>query len=110
MVVVAGYLNDCFAGLGFAPTPGGQVDEVRETVNEKVHRTVDALAKIRVVVQGEPCRKFGNTPLRACDRCATRPAKDAEVEVEATAGAQRTVEALRGCLKRRGVKVHMVSE
>ena len=47
---------------------------------------------------------------RACDAVCDEPAKDAEVEVEATAGAQRTVEALRGCLKRRGVKVHMISE
>lgn len=109
VALVAGYLNDCFAGLGVAPTPGGRVEEARDKVTEKVKQTADALAKIRVVVQGEQCR-IGDTAPRACEAVCAEQAAGAEVEVEATGGAQRTVEALRTCLKDRGVKVQVVSE
>lgn len=109
VALVAGYLGDCFAGVGLAPAPGSRVDEARDKVQEKVKQTADELRKLRVVVQGEQCR-VGDTPLRACEAvCGEQPA-GAEVEIEATAGAQRTVEALRECLKQRGVKAQVISE
>jgi hypothetical protein len=109
VALVAGYVNDCFSGLGFAPAPGGRVDEAREVVGEKVQRTAEAIARPRVVVKGEQCR-VGDVGLRPCATVCDELAAGVDVEVEATAGTQQTVEALRACLKRRGVKVHLVAE
>jgi hypothetical protein len=109
VALVAGYLGDCFAGLGFAPAPGGQVDEARDKVQEKVKQTAEAIARPVVVVQGERCR-LGDTPLRECEAVCGEQASGAEVEIDATQGTHRAVEALRECLKGRGVKVKVHSE
>lgn len=109
VALVAGYLNDCFAGVGLAPTPGGKVEEVRDKVEEKVKQTAQAIAPAIIVVQGERCR-IGETPLRACDEvCAEQPAEVA-VEVDGTQGSHRAVEALRECLAGRKVKAKVHSE
>lgn len=109
VALVAGYLNDCFAGLGFAPAPGGKVEETRDKVQEKVKQTAEAIATPIIVVQGERCR-IGDAPLRACDEvCAEQPA-DAVVEVDGTQGSHRAVEALRECLTGRKAKVKLHSE
>jgi hypothetical protein len=104
VALVAGYLNDCFAGLGFAPTPGGKVEETRDKVQEKVKQTADAIARPVVVEQGERCR-LGDAPLRECAEVCGEQASGAEVDVDGTEGTHRAVEALHECLKGRGVKV-----
>jgi hypothetical protein len=109
VALVAGYLNDCFAGLGLAPAPGGKIDTAREVVQEKVKQTAEAVKAVPVVVQGEKCR-VGDTPLRACEEVCGEQAAGAQIEVVAAEGTHRTVEALRECLKGRGVKVKLNSE
>lgn len=110
VALVAGYVNDCFSGLGFAPAPGGRVDEVREVPREeRAPAASGEVTRTRILVQGEQCR-VGEAAARACDLVCAELAPNAEVDVEATTGTQKTVEALRACLKERGVKAHMVAE
>lgn len=107
VALVAGYLNDCFVGFGLSPGTGSP-PAAAPVASEK--SPAAASGKLRVVVQGEQCRLDDATTLRDCAGVCAEPAAGATVEVEATAGAQRAVEALRTCLQGRGVKVQVVSE
>lgn len=109
VALVAGYLNDCFAGLGLAPAPGGKVDQARDKVEDEVKRATSEIARRRIVVQGERCR-VGDAPLAACEAVCGEQAAGSEVEIAATEGTHRAVEALRECLKGRGVKATVQSE
>lgn len=104
VAVAAGYLNNCFTGLGFGPGQGpGQLE-----ANHQVTKA-DATGKLRVVVQGEHCRMDGDTTTQGCEAlCKTIQAKT--VEVEATAGTQGMVDRLKSCLQGRGLKVQVISE
>jgi hypothetical protein len=106
VALVAGYFNDCFGGLGLSPgAPTRAVPAVEATKT-----AADTAGKVRVVVQGELCRLDSSTELRACDLVCADQVAGSTVEVEATAGAQRAVEALQACVKGRGAKVQVVSE
>lgn len=108
VALVAGYLNDCFVGLGLSPGTGTPAAAPAAPAAKPA--AADVGATIRIVVQGEQCRVDDKAPLRACAVvCAEQP-EAASFEIEATAGAQRTVEALRACLQGRGAKVRVASE
>jgi hypothetical protein len=86
------------------------------TAPKDVDRADGSGARPRIAVQGEQCMLAGDAAPRACvDVCAeTTSAGSAggkkEVEIDATVGAQKTVDALRACLQGRGVKVRVDSE
>lgn len=117
VALAVGYLNDCFSGLGLSPPGAGapaqavEPTKVEEAEPAKVEpATQGQAAKLRVVVEGELCRLDGAGEARSCEAVCAELAEGATVEVEATAGAQRTVEALRGCLQGRGVKAKVEAE
>lgn len=112
VALVAGYLGNCFEGVGLGVGNGAGVRKVEKgvvTATKTVGAATDAAAKARITVEGERCRLGDEGPLGACDE-ACKAVEGAAAEVEATAGAQHTVEALRTCLQGRGVKVQVVSE
>ena len=112
IALVAAYLGNCFQGLGFGVGNGAGTKEVEKgaaMAKKTVGEATDAAAKARVTVQGERCRLGDEATPRACD-VVCKEVGGAAAEVEATAGAQRTVEALRTCLQGRGIKVQVVSE
>lgn len=111
IAVAAGYLNNCFTGLGFGPGQGtGQplTTDVTKDVT-KADAKADATAKVRVVVQGEQCRMDGDTAAQSCEDLCKKLTASA-IEVEATAGTQATVDSLKSCLQGRGIKVQVLSE
>lgn len=104
IAVAAGYLNNCFTGLGFGPGQGPGPVEAKNNVPK-----ADATGKVRVVVQGEQCRMDGDTTTQGCeDLCKTIQAS--AVDVEATAGTQGMVDRFKSCLQGRGIKVQVLSE
>jgi hypothetical protein len=102
VALAAGYLNNCFVGFGLSPGAGLAPAEMKDA-------KLDKATTVRVVVQGEHCRKDGDTATLACDVVCKQVTAGA-AEVEATVGAQRTVDALKACLQARGVKVQVVSD
>lgn len=104
VAVAAGYLNNCFTGLGFGPGQStGQIEAKKDVTK------AEPTGKVRVVVQGEHCRMDGDTTTQGCeDLCKTIQAST--VEVEATAGTQGMVDRLKSCLQGRGLKVQVISE
>ena len=112
VALIAGYLGNCFQGLGLGVGEGEGARKVEAgvaTARKTVGAATEAAAKARVTVEGERCRLGDDVALRDCDEVCEQLDGPA-AEVEATAGAQRTVEALRTCLQRRGLKVQVVSE
>lgn len=106
IAVAAGYVNNCFTGLGFAPGAGTGQAEVKATRDVT---KADATGKLRVVVQGEHCRVDGDATTQGCeDLC--KIIKATAVDVEATAGTQGMVDRLKICLQGRGIKVQVLSE
>lgn len=105
VAVAAGYVNNCFTGLGFAPGAGtGQAEVSKPDVTR-----ADASGKLRVVVQGEHCRIDGDATTQGCeDLC--KQVKATAVDIEATAGTQGMVDRLKTCLQGRGLKVQVLSE
>lgn len=115
VALVAAYFNGCLSGYGLGSGLGsGQGPtraEVAAKVNEVKDRVKDSVQgpqRDRIVVQGEQCRRDGEVPTRACDVVCAEV--EGAAEIEATGGAQRTVDALKACLQARGVKVQVVSE
>jgi len=110
IAVAAGYVNNCFTGLGFAPGAGTGQAEVKATKDVTTSGTkADATGKLRVVVQGEHCRVDGDATTQGCeDLC--KIIKATAVDVEATAGTQGMVDRLKTCLQGRGIKVQVLSE
>ncbi len=108
VAVAAGYVNNCFTGFGFGSGAGtsGQADVGKKQDDVK---PAAAPAKVRVIVQGEHCRMDGETATQKCDDLCRSIKADA-VDVEATVGAQGTVDSLKACLLGRGLKVQVLSE
>jgi hypothetical protein len=106
VALVAGYLNDCFSGLGLSPNAGQAVPAAAEPAKP----AAKAEGRVRVVIQGEQCRVGDGAPLRLCDAVCAEQAAGTTVEIEATAGAQRAVDALRACVQGRGARAQVVSE
>lgn len=104
VAVAAGYINNCFTGLGFAPGAGTGQAEVKSDVKQ-----ADANSKVRVVVQGEHCRMDGDAATQGCEDLCKR-LKASAVELEATTGTQAMVDRMKGCLQGRGLKVQVLSE
>lgn len=105
VALVAGYLNDCFSGLGLPALSGTTAPKASEAAAPGK----SGEGRARVVVTGETCR-VGDAAAAGDCAAACQAASGAAVEIEATAGAQGTVDALRSCLQKRGLKVHVVSE
>jgi len=112
IAVAAGYLNNCFTGLGLGPGQGAGQPQAAVDAAKDIAKDItkaEAPAKVRVVVQGEQCRMDGDTAARGCEElCKTITASAAEVE--ATAGTQGAVDGLKSCLQGRGIKVQVLSE
>ncbi len=107
IAVAAGYVNNCFTGLGFAPGAGTGQAEVKAVTT--ADPKADATGKLRVVVQGEHCRVDGDATTQGCeDLC--KIIKATAVDVEATAGTQGMVDRLKTCLQGRGIKVQVLSD
>jgi hypothetical protein len=108
VAVAAGYVNNCFTGLGFGSGAGtsGLADVGKKKDDVK---PAAAPAKVRVIVQGEHCRMDGDAATQKCDDLC-RSIKAEAVDVEATVGAQGTVDGLKACLLGRGLKVQVLSE
>jgi hypothetical protein len=108
VAIAAGYVNNCFTGLGLGPGAGasGQADVSKKKDDVK---PVAAPAKVRVIVQGEHCRMDGEAATQKCDDLCRTVKADA-VDVEATVGAQGTVDSFKACLIGRGLKVQVLSE
>lgn len=104
IAAAAAYLNNWLAGVGL---PLGGPTEV--SAPKDVDRADAPAARGRVVVQGERCMLAGDAAPRACD-AACADVKGKEVDIDATVGAQKTVDDLRACLQQRGVKVRVDSE
>ncbi|MBZ5715382.1 hypothetical protein [Nannocystis pusilla] len=103
-----GYFNDCLAGLGLSVAALSQKEQA--TPKAEPAAEAKAEARVRIVVQGEQCRLGGARELRSCDDVCGEQIPGAIVELAATAGAQRVVEDLRTCLRRRGATVQVISE
>ncbi|MBA3547345.1 MAG: hypothetical protein H0T76_12735 [Nannocystis sp.] len=112
IAVAAGYLNNCFTGLGFGPGQGaGQLEATKDVAKDAARDVtkIDPTGKVRVVVQGEHCRMEGDKATQSCeDLCKEIVASAADVE--ATAGTQGTVDRFKSCLQARGIKVQVLSE
>lgn len=111
VALVAAYFNGCLNGYGLGSGQGPTRAEVAAKVNEVKDRVKDSVQgpqRDRIVVQGELCRHDYEVPTRACDVVCAEV--EGAAEIEATGGAQRTVDALKACLQARGVKVQVVSE
>jgi hypothetical protein len=106
VALAVGYLGNCFTGLGFAPGTGASAPT---PAAEPAERRSEAELRARVTVQGERCRVGAEPTLGDCEAACKR-VEGKTVDVEATTGAQRTVDALKSCLEGRGFKVHVVSE
>lgn len=104
IAVAAGYVNNCFTGLGFAPGAGTGQAEVKVDATK-----AGATGKVRVVVQGEHCRMDGDATTQDCEGLC-KQIKASAVDVEATAGTQAMVDRMKGCLQGRGLKVQVLSE
>ncbi len=112
LALAAGYLNNCFTGLGLGPGQGTGLVEATKDVAQDVTKPVakaDATAKVRVVVQGEQCRMDGDSSAHGCEDLCTKITASA-VDIEATAGTQGMVDSLKSCLQGRGIKVQVLSE
>lgn len=102
IAVAAGYVNNCFTSFGLG-AGAGQVAVKPDDAAAPAAATV----KTSVVVQGEHCQHFGATQ-KCEDLCKSIEAS--AVDVEATNGAQGTVDTFKGCLQGRGIKVQIQSE
>ena len=112
IALVAGYLGNCFQGLGLSAGDGKGAKEVQEgaaKAKKAVGEATDAAAKARVTVEGERCRLGDEVDPRGCD-AVCRDLGGGAAEIEATAGAQRTVDTLKSCLQGRGVKVTVLAD
>lgn len=107
IALVAGYFSNCFGGLGL-PGPGTDAPTVRDSANSERPAATGEATRTRVVVQGEQCRVGDDPSPGTCEAACAKLTGTAEIE--ATAGTQRTVDALRKCLQARGVKVQIQSE
>ncbi len=111
VALVAAYLGNCFQGLGLGAGDGSgarEVEKLADAATKTLGAATGAAARVRIVVEGERCRLADEKTARACDAVCRDIA--GATEVEATAGAQHTVDALRTCLKERGVKFQVLSE
>lgn len=108
VAVAAGYLNNCFTGLGLGPGQGAGPPAAAQEA-PKPDAKVEAPARVRVVVQGEQCRLDGDTAAQGCEALCQAVTASA-AEVEATAGTQGAVDGLKSCLQGRGIKVQVLSE
>ena len=111
---VAAYLGNCLGSLGLPgpgatpPAPATATDKPA-TDKPATGKAGPAEARVRIVVEGEQCRSDGEPTPRDCKTvCELATGKTAELD--ATAGAQGTVDALRTCLQDRGLKVSVLSE
>jgi len=112
IALVGAYLGNCFQGLGLSAGDGKGARAVQDgaaTVRKTIDEATDGPLKARVTVQGERCRLSDEKTPRDCD-AVCKELSGGLAEVEATAGAQRTVDALRTCLQGRGVKVTVLAE
>ena len=113
VALVGAYLGNCFQGLGLgAGTGAGVKKDVKEgaaIAREIVGESADAAARARVIVEGERCRLGDETRPRSCD-AVCKDLGGGAAEIQATTGAQRTVDALRTCLQGRGVKVTVIAD
>lgn len=112
VALIAAYLGNCFQGLGLSAGDGKGAKEVQEgaaKAREAVSEATDAAARARVTVDGERCRLGDEASPRGCD-AVCRDLGGGAAEIEATTGAQRTVDALKSCLQGRGVKVTVLAD
>ena len=113
VALVGAYLGNCLQGLGLgAGTGAGVKKDVKEgaaIAREIVGESADADARARVIVEGERCRLGDETKPRSCD-AVCKDLGGGAAEIQATTGAQRTVDALRTCLQGRGVKVTVIAD
>ena len=115
--LVAAYFGNCLSGLGLpgpgpgpaSPTATTGVKPAEEHGGEASGKISDEDARARIVVAGEQCRLAAETSPRDCQAVCDEVTGKA-AELDATAGAQRTVDALRTCLQGRGLKVSVLSE
>jgi hypothetical protein len=110
--LIGAYLGNCFQGLGLSAGDGKGAKEVQEgaaKAKKAVGEATEAAAKARVTVEGERCRLGDEASPRGCD-AVCRDLGGGAAEVEATAGAQRTVDTLKSCLQGRGVKVTVLAD
>lgn len=106
IAVAAGYVNNCFSGIGLGPGQGpGTAAEVKQDAEKRPEPATSG----RIVVQGEHCRLDGDATTQACDDLCNK-IKATAIDIEATVGAHGTVERLRACLQGRGIKVQIRSE
>lgn len=107
--LIAAYFGNCLTGLGL-PGPGPSAPASSDATPAKsAGKAGDGEARGRVVVQGEQCRLAADAAPRDC-QAVCKEVAGKTVDVDATAGAQRTVDALRTCLQDRGLKVSVQSE
>ncbi len=112
IAVAAGYVNNCFTGLGLGPGQGAGLVEATKDVAKDVAKPeakADKPDRVRVVVQGEQCRMDGDTTAHGCEDLCKQITASA-VDIEATAGTQGAVDSLKTCLQGRGIKVQVRSE
>lgn len=109
VALVGAYLGNCFQGLGLSAGDGRGAKQVQEGAAKAKKAVGEAAAKARVTVEGERCRLGDEASPRGCD-AVCRDLSGGAAEIEATAGAQRTVDTLRSCLQGRGVKVTVLAD
>lgn len=111
---VAAYLGNCLGSLGLpgpgaAPPAPATATEKAATDRPATGKAGPAEQRVRIVVEGEQCRSGGEPTARDC-KAVCEQATGKTAELDATAGAQQTVDTLRTCLQDRGLKVSVLSE
>jgi hypothetical protein len=106
--LVAAYFGICLTGLGL-PGPGPSAPSSDAAPARTEGKAAGGEARGSVVVQGEQCKLAADAAPRDC-KAVCQEVTGKTVDVDATGGAQRTVDALRTCLQARGLKVSVQSE
>ena len=109
VALVGAYLGNCFQGLGLGAGVKKDVKKDAAIAKEIVGESADAAARARVIVEGERCRLGDESKPRSCE-AVCKDLGGGAAEIQATTGAQRTVDALRTCLQGRGVKVTVIAD
>ncbi|HET6583761.1 MAG TPA: hypothetical protein VFG69_09940, partial [Nannocystaceae bacterium] len=97
------YFGKCLPGLGIGGSSSPAPEAPTPPAESKAGGTEDAL---QLTVDGERCRRDGETPAACADLCESLAgeAKERPIRVNGTLGTHAAVDALRRCLADRGFR------
>jgi hypothetical protein len=104
VALVIAYLRGCIPGLGVGGSPASAPAESTKSTPASDDRA--AGTALRIVVDGDRCRRGTTGPVPCAELCAAlaSEAKDQRVEVDGTIGTHASVDALKKCLDAQGFR------